>query len=418
MAGPARERARFLLFGTGVLLGLVAEQVVMFAVPLLIFQDTKDISVLGISFALEWLPGLLAFPFAGLIADRDGGPRLFSRVNAGRAVVLLLVLAACAISPSWTTPALMAGAVFMSLLMAPIRLSVEKAVLLLAKGEKVARTQSLVQNMELLAMALGPALAVLGAAVMGKLWLLGIAATLCALSALCWLPLPRGERQPNPGSAAATVAELRLGWSLLIRNKPVVLLVSINFSINLAFATALSVNAAVVTDVFKAPESSFALLNTLVGVTGLLNLMLVPLLLKRVHVKALGVFGFVLLSASLLGLASSPSFVLYATAYVAALMGVAYFNVYNRTQRVKVIPSAHLGKVMGPFYLLNTLSYPIGGLLIAFLGNSLGPQLLVGTLAVLLALYGLVVLPLTIRGFDVAIAAAEQQRPLADVSGG
>ncbi|MGW1807050.1 MFS transporter [Streptomyces sp. NPDC002078] len=417
MVQPARERAQFALFAMGVLLGLVAEQVVMFSVPLLIFQDTENISVLGVSFALEWLPGLLAFPFAGLIADRDGGPRLFSRVNTGRAVVLALVLTACAAVPSWTTPALMAGSVCMSLLMAPIRLSVEKTVLLLAKGEKVARTQSLVQNMELLAMAVGPALAVLGSVYMGKLWLLGVAAALCTLAGLCWLPLPRGERQPNPGSVAKTVGELRLGWSLLIHNKPVVLLVSINFSINLAFATALSVNAAVVTDIFKAPESSFALLNTLVGVTGLLNLMLVPTLLKRFEVRALGVFGFVLLSASLLGLASAPSFVLYAVAYVAALMGVAYFNVYNRTQRVKVIPSSHLGKVMGPFYLLNTLSYPIGGLLIAFLGNALGPQLLVGILAVLLALYGLVVLPLTIRGFNVAIAAVEQERPLADIAG-
>ncbi|WP_017236963.1 MFS transporter [Streptomyces sp. SS] len=411
MVQPARERAQFVLFATGVLLGLVAEQVVMFSVPLLIFQDTENISVLGISFALEWLPGLLAFPFAGLIADRDGGPRLFSRVNAGRAIVLVLVLTVCATLPSATVPALMAGAVFMSLLMAPIRLSVEKAVLLLAKGEKVARTQSLVQNMELLAMAVGPALAVLGSAYIGKLWLLCVAAALCAVAALCWLPLPRGERQLNPGSVAKTVGELRLGWSLLIHNRPVVLLVSINFSINLAFATALSVNAAVVTDIFKAPESSFALLNTL-------NLMLVPTLLKRFEVKALGVFGFVLLSTSLLGLASAPSFVLYTVAYVAALMGVAYFNVYNRTQRVKVIPSSHLGKVMGPFYLLNTLSYPIGGLLIAFLGNSLGPQLLVGILAVLLALYGLVVLPLTIRGFNSAIAALEQERLLADVQGG
>ncbi|GHI24300.1 hypothetical protein Shyd_56710 [Streptomyces hydrogenans] len=83
-------------------------------------------------------------------------------------------------------------------------------------------------------MAVGPALAVLGSAYIGKLWLLCVAAALCAVAALCWLPLPRGERQLNPGSVAKTVGELRLGWSLLIHNRPVVLLVSINFSINLA----------------------------------------------------------------------------------------------------------------------------------------------------------------------------------------
>ncbi|CAM5464646.1 MFS transporter [Streptomyces badius] len=407
-------RGRTSLFGAGVLMGLVAEQVVLFSVPLMLFQETGNLSVLGLAFALEWLPGLLAFPFAGILADRDGGPRLFSRVNALRALVLAVVLILCAAMPSWTTAALMTSAVFMSLLMAPIRLSVEKGVLLLAEGERIPRMQSLVQNMELLAMAIGPGLGLVAALAIGKLWLLAISAVLFVLAALCWLPLPRGVRQPGTGSVARTLGELRLGWSLLAGNKPVVLLVSVNFAINLAFATALSVNAAVVTGVFDAPESSFALLNTLVGVTGLVNLMLVPWLLNRFDVKALGVFGFTVLTSALLGLAAAPSYAVYATAYVAALMGVAYFNIFNRTQRVKVIPADHLGKVMGPFYLLNTLSYPVGGLLIAVAGTSVGPQRLVGILAVILGLYGLAVLPLTIRGFARAIAAKEDEKRLVE----
>ncbi|MFJ3937649.1 MFS transporter [Streptomyces parvus] len=408
-------RGRTALFGTGVLLGLVAEQVVLFSVPLLIFQETGDLSVLGLAFALEWLPGLLAFPFAGLLADRDGGPRLFSRVNVLRATVLTVVLAICAMMPSWTTATLMVSAVCMSLLMAPVRLSVEKGVLLLAEGERIPRMQSLVQNMELLAMAIGPGLGLAAALAVGKLWLLAIAAALFVVSALCWLPLPRGERQLSTGSVASTLGELCLGWRLLTSNRPVVLLVSVNFAINLAFATALSVNVAVITGVFGAPESSFALLNMLVGVTGLVNLLIVPRLLDRFDVKSLGVFGFVVLTAALLGLALAPTYGVYATAYVAALMGVAYFNVFNRTQRVRVIPADHLGKVMGPFYLLNTLSYPVGGLLIAVAGTSVGPQRLVGVLAVVLGLYGLLVLPLTIRGFALAIAAQEKPERLAEV---
>ncbi|MEU3026604.1 MFS transporter [Streptomyces incarnatus] len=387
------------LFGAGVLLGLMAEQVVMFAVPLLLFQDTKQVSTLGYAFALEWLPGLIAYPFAGLIADRDGGARLFSVVTGSRAVVLAVVVAVLLTRPGWTTPALMTSGAVLSILVAPTRMSVEKMVPQLAAGEAMARTQALVQNMELLAMALGPALATLAAALIGKVWLLAVAASVFALAAACWLPLPRGERPTEPVTARATLRELGLGWKLMAGNRPVLLLGILNFGINLVVASVLSANAALVTGVFAAPDWSFALLNTCVGVVGLVNLLVIPLVLKRFEVPLLGVLGFAVLCAALLLIGIAGSFPVYAVLFIAVLTGTAYYNVFNRTSRVKVIPREHLGKVMGPFYLLNLLSYPIAGLLVGSVGATYGPQRLVGVLAVVLSVFGAVLLPLTMRSF-------------------
>lgn len=401
------DRSLRTVFASGVLLGLIAEQMVLFSVPLLIFQNTNKVSTLGFAFALEWLPSLIAYPFAGLLADRDGGARLFSHATGGRALLLTCVMFICLSRPSWTTPTLMTCGALMSILVAPVRMSVEKVVPQLAKGDKLASTQSLVQNMELLAMALGPALAVLAAGFLGKTWLLGLASGTFAIAAICWLPLPRGFGSPGKSSVRANLSDLGLGWSLLVRNRPVVLLAGLNFSINLVFATVLSANAALVTGVFKAPESSFALLNTCVGIVGLLNLMVIPLLLRRFDVRVLGIFGFTLLCTALLVVSGAPRFAVYGTAFVLAFAGVAYFNVFNRTQRVRVIPRDHLGKVMGPFYLLNLLSYPIGGLLIGAFGTSLGPQRLVGWLAGSLTIVGAILLPLTIRSFRRTLAAME-----------
>ncbi|MER7917141.1 MULTISPECIES: MFS transporter [unclassified Streptomyces] len=387
------------LFGAGVLLGLMAEQVVMFAVPLLLFQDTKQVSTLGFAFALEWLPGLIAYPFAGLIADRDGGARLFSVVTGSRAVVLAVVVAVLLTRPGWTTPALMTSGAVLSILVAPTRMSVEKMVPQLAAGEAMARTQALVQNMELLAMALGPALATLAAALIGKVWLLAVAASVFALAAACWLPLPRGERPGEPTTTRETLRELGLGWKLMAGNRPVLLLGILNFGINLVVASVLSANAALVTGVFAAPDWSFALLNTCVGVVGLVNLLLIPRVLKRFEVPLLGAVGFAVLCAALLLIGIAGSFPVYAVLFIAVLTGTAYYNVFNRTSRVKVIPREHLGKVMGPFYLLNLLSYPIAGLLVGSVGATYGPQRLVGVLAVVLSVFGAVLLPLTMRSF-------------------
>lgn len=63
-------------------------------------------------------------------------------------------------------------------------MSAEKMVPQLAQGERLASTQSLVQNMELLAMALGPVFAMLAAAVLGKVWLLVAASMVFLLAGL------------------------------------------------------------------------------------------------------------------------------------------------------------------------------------------------------------------------------------------
>ncbi|MGW4169828.1 MFS transporter [Streptomyces chartreusis] len=400
------------LFATGVLLGLIAEQVVLFAVPLLIFQDTGDVSTLGFAFALEWLPGLLAYPFAGLIADRDGGARLFSRVSVGRAAVLGLVVVIVVAEPGWTTAALMTNGALLSILAAPVRMSVEKMVPQVARGEKLATTQSLVQNMELLAMALGPALAAVAVLVLGKVWLLALAAGVFLLAAACWLPLPRQTWQPgNGGGAREILGELGLGWRLLIRNRPVRLLAVLNFAINLVFATVLSANAALVTGVFGASESSYGMLNTFVGIVGLGNLLVIPLLLRKVDVHVLGVIGFTSLCAALFVAGTAGSFAVYGTAFVAGMTGVAYYNVFNRTQRIKVIPQEHLGKVMGPFYLLNLLSYPMAGLLVGTAGEAIEPQDLVTVLAVVLSVFGAVLLPLVMRSFRQVLAPRDTGSP-------
>ncbi|MFG2607150.1 MFS transporter [Streptomyces sp. NPDC048514] len=395
------------LFAGGVLLGLMAEQVVLFAVPLLIFQDSKELSTLGFAFALEWLPGLIAYPFAGLLADRDGGARLFSRVAGARAAVLGCVVVVLLLRPSVTTAALMTSGALLSVLVAPVRMSVEKMVPQVAQGDRLASTQALVQNMELLAMALGPALAMLAAIALGKVWLLGVAAAVFALAGACWLPLPRSRTPQARQSTRANLVELRLGWTLMVGNRPVLLLGILNFAINFALAALLSMNAALVTGVFKAPDSAFALLNTCVGVIGLINLLLIPFLLKKFSVQFLGVFGFGLLAGGLLLIGVTPSFPMYAVLYVAVMTGDALYNIFNRTQRIRVIPREHLGKVMGPFYLLNLLSFPLAGLLVGGGATAVGPQKLVAGLAVALCLFGAVLLPLTIRSFRRALAVRE-----------
>ncbi|MDH6578164.1 MFS transporter [Kitasatospora sp. MAP5-34] len=401
---PRLRSARVGLFAVGITVGLMAEQVVLFAVPLLIYQDSRRVSLLGLAYALEWAPYLIAYPLGGILADRDGGPRLFRVANVGRALVLGSSVVLCLGEPGWTIPVLMVNGALLTTLVAPIHMAIEKVVPQLGQGEALARMQGMVQNMELLSLALGPGLAMVAVVLLGKVWLLGLAAGMFATAAACWLSLPRAAAAPTGGDARTALAELRLGWSLLFGNRPVVLLAAVNFTMNLALAVTMGANAAVVTGVFRQPQSAFAMLNVFAGVAGLLNLAVTPVLLKRFQPKVIGTVGFALACCSLLLLGLSHSYPVYAIGFVAVEVGVAYYNTFNRTQRVQVIPSEHLGKVMGPFFLINVLAFPIGGLLISTVGAWVGPQHLVAWLALLLAVVGAVLVPLTARSLQNSIS--------------
>jgi len=121
-------RRRLRVFGGGLMFGLLAEQTVLFAVPLLVYQHSGNVTYSGAAFALDWIPALLMYPFAGLMADLLGGRSLFTNANLARAVCLLVTFAVCWMLPSLTVPALMINGALLSVLMAPIRMAVDRPV--------------------------------------------------------------------------------------------------------------------------------------------------------------------------------------------------------------------------------------------------------------------------------------------------
>lgn len=388
-------------FGAGLLCALLAEQTVLFAVPLMIYQLTGNVRYSGVAFALEWLPALIAYPFAGLLADRFGGRLLFRTANTARALSLGVTLWICWYQPQWMIWALIGNGIVLSVLMAPVRMAVEKSVPLIAGPERLAHCQSLVQNMELLAMALGPALAAGLAMYTDKRWLLGLAAVALFAAALFWRGLPTARTAASGPSSV--FKDLALGWRLLLGNPPVLTLAGLNFTINLAFAAVLSANAFVISGVFSAADGVFGLMNAGAGALGLLNFILVPRLLARMSIYRLGALGFALLCLGLLCMGVANGVLLYALSFLLAMAGCALFNVFNRTQRIKAIDRAHLGKVMGPFYLVNLLSYPLGGLLTASVGHVYGAQVLILVLALVLTIPGTLLFILTTRRFQLAL---------------
>ena len=78
----------------------------------------------------------------------------------------------------------------------------------------------------------------------------------------------------------------------------------------------------------------------------------------------------------------------YALGFLLIVAFDKMFNVYMRTIRQRAIPPQDFGKTVGVITLLNNVSQPLAGLLVAVLAAPIGTQYVILILAVLTALLG------------------------------
>lgn len=381
----------------------------MFTVPLLIYQNTGSVAYLGTAYAVERLPTLIAFPFAGLLADRLGGRRTFRFANSMGALCLLITTALCWRLPGIIFAVLMINGMLLSVLMGLMRTSIDKTLLSLAVRADLATCQSFVQNIDLLCMAVAPGVAVVIASLIGKLPLLVVTVGILGCAALAWSRLPRVPMQSLVPQRMG--ADLLLGWKLLIGNRAVLQLAGVNFLVNLMASVVLSTNAYMITGLFGAADGMFGLMRTGAGAVGVLNLLLIPRLLRWLSLYQLAAIGYALTCASLMSMGVASNLGIYMIAFIGVIAGSALYNVFNRTERSKGIEPEHLGKVIGPFYLLCCLAYPLGAALTALLSGLFSVQHILLFLALLLSVPGALLLQSACSRFRGVLPQAARTAP-------
>lgn len=73
-------------------LSRLADQILLFIVPLLVFQSTNSASWAGLAFFAEALPRFLAFPVCGALCDRFSPVRILHLSQACRAITCILAV--------------------------------------------------------------------------------------------------------------------------------------------------------------------------------------------------------------------------------------------------------------------------------------------------------------------------------------
>lgn len=367
---------RFSVFlGSRMLSGL-GDQILQFAVPLLVYRSTGSVALSGLAFFIEWLPRLISLPLAGVFADRVGGRRVYILADGLRAAACVVTALIMTLWPSSGIAPIMVMMALCAFCYAQAFIALETTLPQLVPPADMAKAQSWLQVTNNGTSVLGPALAATLLIWLPASQLIWGCALGFALSATGVLGLTRGAAPAaSPMTSNKTLLpELRVGLYALLAQPILLRLVGLAMLVNLIVGLVLATAAPMTLGLFGQSDQTLASVQLAMGLISICAFLLMPWLLRRVAVYWIGQLAFLLILAGGLILATAPTFGWYLLGCGLSYGLCGLFNVFIRTERLHWIAEQQRGRVISLMVLLNQLSLPLAGLIIALLGDRVAVQ--------------------------------------------
>ncbi|MDT3229574.1 MFS transporter [Pseudomonas sp. rhizo25] len=383
-------RKDYLAFFVSLFLSRLGDQILLFIVPLIVFQTTNSASLAGLAFFVESLPRYLAFPVCGALCDRFSPVRILHISQVYRALAcvaavglyglfdgihwLVILSAVCGVL---TTQGIMAREVVMPHIF---------------QHYTYAKTLSYSQIADQSGLVLGPLLAALMLEVWAWPWVvLGVAAlfVLADLAMLAWQRNTTVNLQLHEQHPGIWLQPLRTAFGHIRSRVELKRIITLAVGVNLIVGVTLATSAAMVTGHYAADKDAYALLQA----AGALVTIVILFYLARsaLPLKVMGGLSYSMIAVGALITAISPGVWAYAVGFLLVTGFDKMFNVYLRSTRQRVIPVQDFGKTVGVITLLNNLAQPLAGLMIAVLAAPLGMRTVILLLAGITALLGVAV---------------------------
>lgn len=380
-------RKDYLAFFISVFLSRLADQILLFIVPLIVFQTTQSVSWAGLAFFVESLPRYLSFPVCGALCDKYPAVRILhiSQVYRALACVAAVLLYGMFEGIYWIVIlSALCGVLTTQGIMA-------REVLLphIFKHYSYAKTLSYSQIADQTGLVLGPLVAALMLDVWAWHWVvLGIAGLflLADVAMRTWQRNTTVNLETFEQHNDIWLQPLRVAFGHIRDLPELKKIIALAVGVNLIIGVTLATSAAMVIGQYAAGKDTYAGLQAAGAVVTIA--ILFYLARASLPLKVLGGVSYSMIAVGALITAISPNMWAYAVGFLLVTGFDKMFNVYIRSTRQRVIPVQDFGKTVGVLTLLNNLSQPLAGLLIALLAAPLGTQTVILILAGITALIG------------------------------
>ncbi|SCW52580.1 MULTISPECIES: MFS transporter [unclassified Pseudomonas] len=384
-------RKDYLAFFTSMFLSRLADQILLFIVPLIVFQTTNSVSWAGLAFFVESLPRYLSFPICGALCDKFSPIRILhiSQVYRAAACVAAVVLYAIFGGIYW----IVALSALCGVLTTQGIMAREVVMPYIFKHYTYTKTLSYSQIADQTGLVLGPLLAALMLEVWAWHWVvLAIAGLflLADLAMLYWQRTSSVTLETFEQHHDLWLNPLRIAFGHIRNLAELKKVISLAVGVNLIIGVTLATSAAMVIGQYSAGKDYYAG----VQAAGAVTTIVILFFLARVTLplKLLGALSYTLIAAGAFITAFSPHAWGYVIGFLLVVGFDKMFNVYMRSIRQQVIPPQDFGKTVGVITLLNNLSQPLAGLLVAVLAAPIGTQQVILLLAFATSLIGIAVI--------------------------
>jgi MFS family permease len=356
-------RAHHQAFFASLFFSRLADQILLFLVPLVVFQTTQKATWSGIAFFLEAFPRYIVFPVCGALCDRVSPVRVLRASQRYRAMACAIGIAGFAVAGGigWLIAlSAVCGALTSQGLVA-------REVLLpqVFTSERFEKVLSYAQIADQVGVVLGPMLAGLLLGWWRWEYVVGVAALLfftADAATFWWQRASAFVWTPHGHADTHWLAPVKTALAHIVQLPGLSRLIALAAAENLVIGVTLATSAAMVTGLHARTDAFY----TFVQTAGAVATIVILLLIARIHIprKALGIVSFLAIFAGGLLAGASPSVWGYVAGFLLIVGFDKMFSIYIRSVRQAIIPAKDYGKTLGVIIMLNNLTQPLAGLLV------------------------------------------------------
>jgi MFS family permease len=354
--------------------GALADQVVLFAVPISVYIGTNSLAMSGLAFFLEWLPRVLCLPFLGLLVDRFPLRRQFIAIDVARFGLTL------ALTMIGNYVAVMVIAGLLSLFNAYAFVALENVVATQVPRDEIPRNQARLQTLDQVTRVLGPMVGGLLLGLISFAPLMVVAAVLFGLGTLLlflfFFPSERTDDQ-RAQRQRAIMHDLAVGFRILFESRVLVRLVILTLLVNLTEGVATAVLPAIIIGRFRQTSEVIGVVQSSAAIASIAMLLALSFVVDRVSLQFIAaVSGLAMILMALL-MAGTSSYILFGGGFTCYVVARCCYTTYVRTERLKHIPAQHLGKALGLMIAALLIALPLSGVIVMVFQAIVAPQTII-----------------------------------------
>ncbi|TMR01107.1 MFS transporter [Actinomadura soli] len=393
-------------------IGWLADQLLLFLVPVLAFKLTGSLAWSGIALTAQWVPRLIALPVGGLLADRFDVATFYVvndlvRCVAGVAGVLAIILFPGQAGATVIVFSVVAGVCCEQTLVAG-----EKLAGRLIPAEIMPGAQSLLGSLEQGALLLAPAVGG-GLVLLDTVWTALVITVLFVMSLAIALSLPREGGPESPGRVAGgtlpgLASELATGVRTIGRIPVLLRIVAATMLVNVLLGAIQTAAPDLVVRSYGYSEGVLGTMYTVAGFAAMASMPVMNRLIRRFGLLAVAAAASLTQAVMFTLLTSASPFLVFAGLVTVFMIGDCMFSVVIRIVRITVVRPDEFGRTVAAIHMLNFAPVPVVGLVLAAADGRVSLSIVIPTIG-LVTLVSLALLMLRLRPL---MAACPDLHPL------